>query len=242
MCRPEHFAVEYAINPWMRVDEPVDRERAVVQWEALWRVYLELGHVVEEIPALPGLPDMVFAANGALVVDGVALAARFRHPEREAEGPAYRRWLRDRGFRIVDSDHVSEGEGDFLLVGDLLLAGTGFRTSPAAHRDAAELLGLRVISLELGDPRYYHLDTGRRSRALLRRLFPDAVLATAADAEVFGLNAVSDGLNVVLPAAAHTLAAALRDRGFRPVPVELTELMKAGGGPKCCTLELRERR
>lgn len=259
LCRPEHFAVEYAINPWMRVDEPVDRELAVAQWEALRRTYLELGHVVEEIPALPGLPDMVFAANGALVVDGVALAARFRYPQRQPEASAYREWLQGQGFRVVESEHVNEGEGDFLLVGDVLLAGTGFRTQPAAHRDAAAVFGRQVVSLELVDPRYYHLDTAlavlddatiayypkafsRRSRAVLGRLFPDAVRATADDAAVLGLNAVSDGLHVVLPAAARTLAASLRERGFRPVPVELTELLKAGGGPKCCTLELREGR
>jgi N-dimethylarginine dimethylaminohydrolase len=76
---------------------------------------------------------------------------------------------------------------------------------------------------------------------VLRRLFPSAILAGRADAEAFGLNAVSDGRNVVLPAAATALAAQLRRRGFRPVPVDLTELMKAGGGPKCCTLELREK-
>lgn len=259
MCRPDHFAVEYAINPWMRLDEPVDRALALSQWDGLRQAYLALGHTVEEIPAEPGLPDMVFAANGGLVVDGRALSARFRHAERVPEGPAYRNWLRGNGFDVVDSAHVNEGEGDFLLVGDLLLAGTGFRTLPAAHRDAAELLGVPVVSLELVDPRFYHLDTALAvlddttiayypqafsagSQAVLRRLFPDAVLAIAEDAEVLGLNAVSDGFHVVLPAAARTLARALADRGFRPVPVELTELMKAGGGPKCCTLELREAR
>ena len=256
MCRPDHFEVSYEINPWMDAAKGADRDRAVAQWEALRAVYADLGHEVELVDALPGLPDMVFAANGGLVVDGSALSARFRHSERVPEGPAYRTWLRARGLRVMDTVHVNEGEGDFLLVGDLLLAGTGFRTLPAAHRDAAELLGVPVVSLELIDPRFYHLDTAlamlddttiayypdafsRTSRAVLRRHFPDAVLATAGDAEVLGLNAVSDGLNVVLPAAARALAESLRGRGFRPVPVELTELMKAGGGPKCCTLELR---
>lgn len=35
------------------------------------------------------------------------------------------------------------------------------------------------------------------------------------------------------------LAAQLAAAGFEPVPVDLSEFRKAGGGPKCCTLELR---
>jgi N-dimethylarginine dimethylaminohydrolase len=69
--------------------------------------------------------------------------------------------------------------------------------------------------------------------------YPDAVLASPVDAAVLGLNAVSDGRHVVLPAAAVGLAAALRERGYEPVGVDLSELLKGGGGPKCCTLEVR---
>ncbi len=256
MCPPEHFGVDYAINPWMSVDEPVDVRAAMDQWERLRRTYLDLGHRVDLIDAVPGLPDMVFAANGALVVDGLALAARFRHQERVAEGPAYRSWLQHNGFAVTDTEHVNEGEGDFAVVGDLILAGTGFRTHPGSHDDAQELFGRPVISLHLVDPRFYHLDTALAvldehtvayypqafspgSQAALRRLFPDAVLATRADAEVLGLNAVSDGRHVVLSSAARDLAAALRERGYVPIGVDMPELLKAGGGPKCCTLEIR---
>jgi N-dimethylarginine dimethylaminohydrolase len=70
-------------------------------------------------------------------------------------------------------------------------------------------------------------------------MFPDAILAGEADAEVLGLNAVSDGRHVVLARAAARLAAQLRERGFEPVGVDLSELLKGGGGAKCCTLELR---
>jgi N-dimethylarginine dimethylaminohydrolase len=77
------------------------------------------------------------------------------------------------------------------------------------------------------------------SQAVLRRLFPDAVLATPDDAAVLGLNAVSDGHTVVLPVQATALHAALRERGYETIGVDVSELRKAGGGPKCCTLEVR---
>lgn len=78
------------------------------------------------------------------------------------------------------------------------------------------------------------------SRAVLRRLFPDAVLVGGADAEVFGLNAVSDGLHVILPEAASGVMRQLRERGFRPIGTDLSELLKGGGGAKCCTLVIRD--
>src|SRR5918998_1882744 len=227
MCRPEHFEVSYAINPWMDLTLGVDRELALRQWDTLRQTYLDLGHEVEIIAPVPGLPDMVFAANGGLVIEGRALGARFPPAERRPEGPAYLAWLAEAGLKdVTEPVHVNEGEGDFLVVGDLVLAGTGFRTDPGAHTEVQELFGIPVISLQLVDPRFYHLDTalavlGDRgvayypeafspgSRAVLQRLFPDAILASEADAVVLGLNAVSDGRHVVLPSAAQDLAAQL---------------------------------
>jgi N-dimethylarginine dimethylaminohydrolase len=256
MCRPEHFEVRYAINPWMRPGEPVDRERAIAQWDALRRTYLDLGHRVDLIDPVPGLPDMVYAANGATVVGGMVLGARFRHPQRRAEAAAHRDWFVAAGFPVVEPEFVNEGEGDLLVVGDIVLAGHGFRTDPRAHAEAAAVFGREVVPLELVDPCFYHLDTAvavlddaniawlpsaftPASQDVLRARFPEAIVAGPADAAVLGLNAVSDGRHVVLPAQASGLAAALHERGYTPVPVELSELLKGGGGPKCCTLEVR---
>ena len=257
MCRPEHFTVAYAINPWMRPGTAVDVELAVAQWDALRCTYLDLGHRVDLIDAVPGLPDMVYAANGATVVDGVVYGARFRHAQRAPEAAAYRKWFRASGFsEVVVPEFVNEGEGDLLVVGPAILAGSGFRTDPCAHAEAARVLRREVVPLQLVDPRFYHLDTALavldettvawlpeafapESRAVLLDRYPDAVSATQADAAVLGLNAVSDGKHVVLPVEATDLAAALAERGFVPVPVALSELLKGGGGPKCCTLEVR---
>ena len=234
----------------------VDRARALAQWDVLRRTYLDLGHRVDLLTPVPGLPDMVYAANGATVVDGTVLAARFRHPQRARETVAHATWFRRAGARVVEPEFVNEGEGDLLVAGDLILAGHGFRTDPRAHAEAARVLGREVVPLELVDPRYYHLDTAvavldattiawlpeaftPASRRLVAERFPDAVVADPADAAVLGLNAVSDGRHVVLPVRATRLAAAVAERGFVPVPVDLSELLKGGGGPKCCTLEVR---
>jgi len=207
MCPPRYFTVSYSINPWMDPDRPVDTARAMAQWTALVETYRALGHTVELIDPEPGLPDMVFAANAGTVLGGVVLGARFRHMQRCAEAAHYRRWFLARGRSdVVMSDvvmpsTVNEGEGDLAWTGQLLLAGSGFRTELAAHAEAQEVLGVPVVSLRLVDPRYYHLDTcllvlddspagpliayhppafSPGSQRVLARLFPDAVIASAA--------------------------------------------------------------
>ncbi|MEV6217625.1 dimethylargininase [Nocardia sp. NPDC051833] len=260
MCRPDHFAVAYAINPWMDPAAPVDRARALAQWEILRAVLEEHGHTVETVPGEPGLPDMVFAANSGIVIGGHALSARFAHPERAAEGPAFHRWFAARELRaLAPASETNEGEGDFTFAGQRILAGVGFRCSLSAHAEVERYFELPVVSLELVDPRFYHLDTalmvlddatiayypgafGPAARDVLAALYPDAILAEENDALSFGLNGVSDGHHVFLDPGATGLIAALRDRGFAPVPVDMSELRKGGGGVKCCVLELHTRR
>ncbi|HWG13749.1 MAG TPA: arginine deiminase-related protein [Streptosporangiaceae bacterium] len=257
MCPPFHFAVSYAINPWMRPDQPADARRAVRQWERLRHVYTELGHDVHLIEPVAGLPDMVFAANGATVVGGSVLGARFRYAERAAEADAYLDWFHGHGYTDVHTPQlINEGEGDILCTGSALLAGYGFRSDPGTADELVAAFGLPVHPVRLVDPRFYHLDTAMcvldattaayypaafddAGRAVLASVFSELIEASDADAAVLGLNAVSDGRHVILPEQATGLAAQLAEHGFEPIGVDLSELRKAGGGPKCCTLELR---
>ncbi|MGZ5401714.1 MAG: dimethylargininase [Aeromicrobium sp.] len=261
MCPPTYFSVTYAINPWMDPDVPVNHELAGIQWDVLRHTYQSLGHTVDLIEPELDLPDMVFAANGGLVVGGRAYSAKFRYEQRQAESRAYRNWLERAEITAVKPIETNEGEGDFLTLGSMVFAGSGFRTSIAAHIEAADAIDRPVVSLELVDPRFYHLDTclavlddgngpapaeiayypaafSRHSQRTLRDLFPNAIICSEYDALVLGLNAVSDGHNVVLPSAAIGFGEQLRARNYNPVPVNLGELLKSGGSVKCCTLEL----
>jgi N-dimethylarginine dimethylaminohydrolase len=254
MCPPEYFTVEYAINPWMHPDQPADPVLALRQWQGLRDAFLRLGHTVHTIDPLPGLPDMVFAANGATVIDGQVLGARFRYPQRAAEGPAYLGWFAENGYPVTAARLVNEGQGDIVFDGHTILAGHGFRTDADFADELGARYGLPVLSLRLVDPRFYHLDTALcvldadtaayypaafddASRATLISHFAELIEAKDEDAEVLGLNAISDGRHVVLPRQAAGLARQIADQGFEPVPVDMSEFLKAGGGPKCCTLE-----
>ena len=268
MCRPEHFTVSYRINPWMEPAKPTDTAKALAQWQTLYDTYVALGHEVELIDPVPGLPDMVYTANGGSIVDGRALGVRFRVDERRGEERPFMDWFAAHGFDVVEPVSVQEGEGDFLLVGDTILAGTGFRSTGDSHAEVAGVFGREVVSLRLIDPRFYHLDTAisvldpvegpggvekaniaylpsafdEPSLAVLRERYPDAIEVSDADGAVFGLNSASDGYNVFISPRATGFEAQLRERGYHPVLVDLSELLLGGGGIKCCTLELRGKR
>jgi len=186
------------------------------------------------------------------------MGPKFRNEQRAGEEARYLKWFQEHTEEAVAPTHVNEGEGDFLVVGGRILAGTGFRSDPASFSEVQEYFGLPVVQLQLVDPRFYHLDTALTvldertvaylpaafspgSRKVLESMFPNAIVASEEDAEWLGLNAVSDGYNVVLPEQAAGLIEALRARGFNPVPINLSELLKSGGGPKCCTLALRDK-
>ncbi len=263
MCRPEHFTVSYRINPWMEPARPTDTALALRQWQVLYDTYRALGHQVELIDPVPGLPDMVYTANGGFTLDGIAYGARFRFAERAPEAEHFDAWFATHGFEVVTPTQVNEGEGDFLLAGDVILAGTGFRSSGDSHQEVGEVFGREVVSLTLVQPHFYHLDTAltildpvvgagqtagiaylpsafdEASLGILAERFPDAIQVSAEDGAVFGLNSASDGHNVLVSPRATGFAAQLRERGYEPVAVDLHELLLGGGGIKCSTLELR---
>ncbi len=274
LCPPEHYEVRYRINPWMHPEAwSLDAARlsreAREQWRALADLYRRLGARVETMPAQPGLPDLVFTANSAVVHDGKVVLARFRSPERRSEQAHDRRVfeaLRQRG--IVESLHEMpegvyfEGAGDAIRdsTRDVFWMGYGPRSDLAARDTIRRVFGADTVSLELATPRYYHLDTclcvlsggeivwyppafTEASRALLRTLAADALIEVdEADAARFAVNAVSIGRDVVLCHASPVLRERLEARGYRVHVVALDAFNRSGGAAYCLTLRLDERR
>src|SRR5215210_302305 len=142
MCAPAHYGVEYVINPWMAGNvHRVARDIAVKQWQALSENLHELAEV-ELVEPRPGLPDMVFTANGGFVMERRAVLTRFFHRERQDERQHFKKWFERRGFEVVElpDDVPFEGEGDALLDRErgFLWMGYGLRTDLGAHPMLAE--------------------------------------------------------------------------------------------------------
>lgn len=264
MCAPQHFAVDYVINPWMEGNvHAASRERAQAQWDALVAAAEAAGARVERIAPAAGLPDMVFSANAGLVLGDSFVPSRFRHAERRGEEALFADWCRRAGLRIRTlPEHLRfEGAGDALLDRGArrLWMGHGHRSDLAAAHALAELLDIEVIPLRLVDPRFYHLDTcfcplrdgyllyypaafdDYAQEAIARRVPPARRIAVSeADALAFACNAVDLDQRLLLNRASPELCTALARIGYRTVQTPLDEFLKAGGAAKCLTLRLDE--
>jgi len=213
---------------------------------------------VELLAPQRGLPDLVFTANAGLVYGNRFVPSRFRHVERAGEEPIFRAWFAEHGFDLVDLPEgcAFEGAGDALFCGENLFAGYHYRSDIRSHRMLSERLGVPVLSLELVDPRFYHLDTcfcpldGQSAiyypgafddygRRVLQERIPHLIGINDEDAALFGANAVVLGRDVFLNAGCDTLYRQLEERGFQPHAVELGEFLKSGGSAKCLTLDLQ---
>ncbi len=261
MCPPDFYGIEYEINPWMDLRRPADPARACAQWRALYEVLTgALGVRVERLTPTQGLPDLVFTANAGLVVPGRFIASRFLHPERQKEQPTYDAWFRARNYAVetLPEGTCFEGEGDALWLGDTLFAGYRIRSDVRSHQAIAATLGCEVLSLELVDPRFYHLDTcfcpldDRRvlyypsafdeyGRRVITQFVPEPIAVDDADALRFACNAVVVGRDIVVQAGCDALETTLRAAGFTPHPVDLSEFHKAGGSAKCLVLWIPSR-
>lgn len=257
MCPPTYFDIAYEINAWMSQDNQVDQVKAGQQWQNVQNIYRSLGHEIMIIEPVKDLPDMIFTANAGQVIDGKALVAKFKYPERQGETAYFERWFKDNGYQPVKvTDAVWEGEGDCLVSGDTIFAGYGFRSDAAAQSELAAFFDRKVIGLKLVDPRFYHLDTcfcplddetimyfpaafDADSQQKIKASGRKLIEVAESDAEGFGINAVSDGHNVVLSSHVKQLLIDLKNAGFNPIPADVSEFKKSGGGVKCITLELR---
>ena len=263
MCAPDHYDVDYVINPWMEGNvHKSSRDRAVEQWDKLYHVLQGLAKV-DSITPQKGVPDMVFTANAGLVLGDRAVVSRFYHPERQGEEPYFKQWFADNGFTVYElpRDLPFEGAGDALLdrEGRWLWAGYGFRSELDSHSYLAKWLDIEVLSLRLIDDRFYHLDTcfcpliggyllyypgafDSYSNHLIERRVPaeKRIAIAEADAINFACNSVNVEQNVVMNKASDSLKKQLKDAGFNVIETPLTEFLKAGGAAKCLTLRINE--
>ncbi|HOB73606.1 MAG TPA: arginine deiminase-related protein [Phycisphaerae bacterium] len=258
MCRPTYYNIEYEINPWMSRARGAVAPVAQAQWENLYRTLTErVGAQIELVEPVPGLPDLVFTANAGLVKGTKVILSRFRFPVRSPEEPVFAAWFKAHGFEVLELPEglFFEGAGDALRCGEHLFAGYHFRSEIRSHAAIAEMLGERVLSLQLVDPRYYHLDTcfcpltggkliyypaafDAYARRVIEQYVPERIEVSPEDAARFGCNAVCVDNHVVLSTGCTKLTHELSGWGFQVHAVNLSEYLKSGGSAKCLTLRL----
>ena len=262
MVRPDHFRVDYAINPYMDTAVQPDGRRAMAQWVDLVSTIERLGGTVEVVPQRADAPDMVYAMNLGLGIvrptGAHVVMSHMRYAERRMEARSAQPWFERSGrtTSYVGRDGVGAHleAGDVFAWGDSLLVGYGPRTEELALKHLATELGVRVRGVRIAHPAMYHLDLafcpldGRRamvapgafdraSASALLDLVPEPLVLTDDEAlTAFCANSIVVGRTVVMPAGApERVTHRLVDWGFDVVEVDVSEFHKGGGSVRCLT-------
>jgi N-dimethylarginine dimethylaminohydrolase len=258
LCEPDHFAIEDEINPWMHRSIQPCPERSRSEWRGLLRTLRTLGAAVDVLPAVAGLPDMVFAKDGCVVLNGQFIKGRFRHAVRQPETDHYATWLEQTGCPTVDLALAPEAcleGGDICVFDGSVLAGWGFRSNRAAHAALSARLGVTVHSLRLVAPSLYHLDMclcpldDRRalvapdaldaaSLRVVREVVPEPLELYLEEALHFCANAIVLGRTVVMSQCPPRVRGVLERHGFEVCVTPVDEFTKSGGAVSCLTLPL----
>jgi N-dimethylarginine dimethylaminohydrolase len=258
MCPPLYYGIEYEINPWMSRSRQSDPQLAQEQWKGLYRLLQDqLAVEIALVEPRPGLPDMVFSANAGLAWENRFIASNFRYEVRRGEVPCFENWFQVRGYEIfhLPKENFFEGEGDLLQCGDLFFAGYHIRSDIGSHQKVAEILEREVLSLELTDAWFYHLDTcfcpfgaGRAifypaafdayALKVLENNMATLIPVTEEEAKRFACNAIAVGDRVVMNDGCPRIRRELESLGVSVFEIPLSEFIKAGGSAKCLVLKV----
>jgi len=254
LCPPKYYKISYEINPWMHIENKVAHERAVKQWNSLEKALKQAGASLNYIEPVEGLPDMVFAANGGVVLNDIFITSRFRHEERQGEQVHWYDWFLTHGYDAITQRFPFEGAGDALWSGKTMFLGHGFRSDPLSAHEIYTELTKEVVLIKLNDPYFYHLDTcfcplneeealvypgaiDPLSYRLLGR-YINLIEVDADEAKLFACNSVVIDKTVIMPKGCKKTKKQLKKIGYKVKSVEMSEFIKAGGACKCLTLRI----
>lgn len=260
MCSPDYYGIKYEINPWMNIEIQADYSLAKKQWENLYNILKHKLNVdIQLVESREDVPDMVFTANAALIYENKAIISKFKYPQRQHEEKYFAEWFKKIGYEVIilPENMNFEGAGDALFLGNTLYAGYVPRTDISSHLYISELLNIQVISFELVNKNFYHLDTcfcplkggyliyypkafdEYANRIIENSVPPEKrIIVNDEEASSFTCNAVNIGNAVITNTTTERFANLLREKGFKHFQIDLSEFMKAGGASKCLTLKI----
>lgn len=257
LCPPNFYDIEYEINPWMHVENKVNKDKVWEEYEALKSTYKSLGLEVLEITSVKDLPDMVYAANLGFPLGNNFALSNFRYEQRRREADFAKIFFEKLGFTIIDlpENIYFEGQGDLLTSGGKYFMGWGKRSSRQAKDILNKKLGIECIDFELRDPYFYHLDMSLgfldsqsalinprsfTSEGLLKlkNEFPNIIETTEADNKFMACNlVVAKRTVIVAKGISDNLRSEINKYGFDVKEIPMDEFRKGGGSIKCLTLE-----
>jgi N-dimethylarginine dimethylaminohydrolase len=258
LCRPDYFDIEYEINPWMHIENKVNKANVQQEYAQLKSLIENLGAEVLEIEPQPNLPDMVYTANLGYVDNNKFIVANFKFPERQKESKFAKKYFADLGFEVLElpSELIWEGQGDLLSSGDKLFAGYGKRSDLDAANYIENILNKKIIKLELIDPYYYHLDTcfapldenlvvindnsfTEEALESIYENFEKVILTSDNDNKFLCCNLITIDKNILVSKGiSDKLISDFQNFGYEVHLLEMNEFQKGGGSVRCLTLDI----
>ena len=257
VCRPSFYGMEYEINPLMQLRTNVNKNKSIEQWNNLCDRLKEHGSKVKNLKPRKGLPDMVFTSNGGLYLkdQDILILSKFRHEERAKESWWFHEFFLNRKTKVFITENYFEGSGDALFLGDTLIGGYGFRSDKQVYNEIRSFLIKDPKIVQLVNPYFYHLDTcfcplegsdylifpqafTEDGLSEIRSLGGNEISVPESEANRFVCNSVQLGKVVLIPIGCPETREKLKNTGYIPIGIDVSEFIKSGGACKCLTLNI----
>ncbi len=261
MSYPQYLSIE-PINVISKhfKDHQLDKKKIDEEFNLLVQTYQNLGIEVFFLPPNETYPDSVFARDfGACLKDGYILG-RFKHEYRKNERKAYEKKMQELNIPQLFKVHEGYFEGgDFFFLDDkTIVIGLLERTNQIGYQEIKEHFKNQYEVLFVkSDPEFLHLD-------MCFNLIDDHLALICKDAfdisflqelqkrnielievskkDIFrhGLNVQALGDKKVLALKKnHDINLQIKQKGYEVIELDITEILKCGGGIHCMTFPLK---
>lgn len=206
----------------------------------------EVGVKVVEMPPLETFPDSVFMQDPALLGRSHAIMGRFNEAKRRGEEKAFTDELNKSNIEVGKMEYVShpatlEG-GDIVITENGIFVGESSRTNSAGIKQLATYLSEQVVTPVKTS--LFHLLCGcsyLTDREMLiapelldTRSFPGFRFITIPKEEIYACDSLYVGdRKVMIPSGFPKAAMKLKQAGYEPIEVEMSEFHKGDGGVTC---------
>jgi dimethylargininase len=226
---------------------PIDIDLARRQHASYEQALISLGVRIDQLPADDKYPDAVFVEDVALVLDEIAIVTSPGAASRVGEAESMARAVaKYRPVKHLQAPATLDG-GDVVRIGKTLYVGLSSRTNQSGIDQVGALLsplGYTVLAVEVAGALHLKTACTYAGRGVLlanpewaaTNIFRDVEILPVDAQEPWGGSVLSINDTLVMAASFPRTRAALEARGFTVLPVDLSELQKAEGGPTCLSI------
>jgi N-dimethylarginine dimethylaminohydrolase len=257
VCEPRYMKIDEVINETQRhfAKDNIDMKRAMEQHQNFVKTMRNQGVEVYKLPAIERFPEQVFTRDIGFTIGETVFISRMGSNIRDGEEKVLRNWLLEHqiNLSLIEGDRI-EG-GDVIVHGDKVYIGLSGRTTEETVEEVrTQLPHMNVITIPF-DPIFLHLDCvfnilSEKDAIIYRHAFEEKdfqrlasqfdVIEIEKDEQfTMGTNVLSIGNKKVLSLPVNEkVNAAMRERGYEVLEVDISEIIKSGGSFRCCSMPL----